>query len=685
MKRFMFTLATLSLAQMPLLAQTAAVLNQSAQDAAPARHTAAIPFDQIGAVAGKGYSGEGLAVAPSRGGARLRCVFQRLTAKLTTEGLWLASTKEGAEGKPFRVIARALGRGSPQSLALSGKVETVGQVARFIRPGLTEEYSVGVDGLRQDFAIECRPAGRGSVRLELEVDGARAEAIPGGARLLLADGGRNMVYNRLKAEDARGRQLAAGLEVVSVHRLAVVLDDAAAEYPVRIDPTFSDANWVSLGGSEFWGGNGFRAPRITALAVSSNNLYAGGSFLTVPGGVSANNIAQWNGSSWSALGSGISSGVGSNSFIWALAVSGTSLYVGGQFAAAGGVSANNIAQWNGSSWSPLGSGIQGGLFLSSPGANPLYYVPQVYALAVSGTNLYVGGFFANAGEVSANNIAEWNGSSWSALGSGISGFIENNPPFVSALEVSGTNLFAGGFFTTAGGISATNIAQWNGSSWSTLGSGIDGNIAALAVSGTGLYVGGQFAAAGGVSANNIAQWNGSSWSPLGSGVGNWVWALVVSGNNLFAAGRSTIAQWNGSTWSSLGSGLNSGPPDALASDNAGNLYVGYVGGLITGVEGGTITEGTNGAICIAKALLTGPTPNQLLLANAGGGTNVITYLGTPGANYALDLTTNLAPPLSWIPQMTNTASIGNATTAGYLLFTNHSVLPRGFYRMRSVP
>ena len=42
---------------------------------------------------------------------------------------------------------------------------------------------------------------------------------------------------------------------------------------------------------------------------------------------------------------------------------------------------------------------------------------------------------------------------------------------VYALAVSGTNLYAGGDFTTAGGSAATNIAKWDGSSWSALGSG----------------------------------------------------------------------------------------------------------------------------------------------------------------------------------------------------------------------
>ena len=43
---------------------------------------------------------------------------------------------------------------------------------------------------------------------------------------------------------------------------------------------------------------------------------------------------------------------------------------------------------------------------------------------------------------------------------------------VNALAVSGTNLYAGGYFTTAGGVPANNIAKWDGSAWSALGSGM---------------------------------------------------------------------------------------------------------------------------------------------------------------------------------------------------------------------
>ena len=78
-----------------------------------------------------------------------------------------------------------------------------------------------------------------------------------------------------------------------------------------------------------------------------------------------------------------------------------------------------------------------------------------------------GGKVHQCGRVAANCIAKWDGSAWSALGSGMNGY-------VSALAVSGTNLYAGGGFTTAGGVPANRIAKWDGSAWSALGSGMDG-------------------------------------------------------------------------------------------------------------------------------------------------------------------------------------------------------------------
>ena len=211
--------------------------------------------------------------------------------------------------------------------------------------------------------------------------------------------------------------------------LVVVVNDADAVYPVRIDPTFSDANWISMGGIPGADGD-VRA----AVVDSAGNLYIGGSF-TAAGDVIANNIAKWDGSSWTVLGSGMS-GFG----VYALAWSGSVVYAGGDSGTGGG--ANHIAKWDGSSWSALGSGMDW----------------AVNALAVSGSDLYAGGLFPTAGGVTVNGIAKWNGSSWSALGSGMTGggYIYAN---LFALAVLGSDLYAGGSFTTAGGKVSGYIAR----------------------------------------------------------------------------------------------------------------------------------------------------------------------------------------------------------------------------------
>ena len=152
------------------------------------------------------------------------------------------------------------------------------------------------------------------------------------------------------------------------------------------------------------------------------------------------------------------------------------------------------------------------------------------------------------------------------------------------LSGSGPALYAGGIFSTIGGVLANNVAKWDGALWTALGSGVDGGIYALAVvddgssSGPALYVGGGFSIAGGVNANNIAKWDGSTWSPLGGGLGSdfdFVLALTAlregsgTGSVLCAGGyfRSTfviageivtlvnVAKWDGLSWSPLGSGL----------------------------------------------------------------------------------------------------------------------------------
>ena len=531
--------------------------------AVDSRVNSPIAWCDLGAKATAQYSGDGLAITTAQDGTvRLRCVFQKLDGEVTCGGLWLSSTAcdaAPAPASPFRLVAAAFGRegDSLATLPQRGAVSATSTQARFARPGLSEEYFVSVDGVRQDFVVAQSPAGPGDLCVELTLTGARAETAAGGARLVLDGSGRKLAYSRLCVVDAMGRELAARIEVPAPDRLAVVVADAHAVYPVRIDPTFSDADWSALG----LGMNSY----VNALAVSDTYLYAGGSFSTANGS-SANGIAKWDGTSWSALGTGM------NGTVYALAVAGANLYAGGLFTKADEKDANYIAKWDGTSWSALGAGMNS----------------SVYALAVAGPNLYAGGLFI-IGE--GNHVARWDGTSWSALGAGV-----NNA--VWALAVSGTSLYAGGTFTTEGGAVANRIAKWDGTSWSALGSGMNDTVRALAVSGTDLYAGGLFTTADGNSANYIAKWNGAAWSALGSGVNSTVFALAVSGTSLYAGGffnyatngtstavsANYIASWNGTAWSALGSGMNDTVYALALSDT--NLYA---GGLFTTAGGKSAT------------------------------------------------------------------------------------------------
>jgi Immunoglobulin domain len=392
--------------------------------------------------------------------------------------------------------------------------------------------------------------------------------------------------------------------------LAVFDDDADGPHPNELYATggfqytydidvwgiakWDGMQWSSVGGGIVFGDSGVREPTVfdeDGPGGQPPALFVTGEF-SEAGGVPANNIARWNGVAWTPLGSGLE-GVG-NVLGTAQAVfddddagpHAPALYVGGYFSTAGGVTVNNIARWDGAAWTSLGLGandyVAALMVFDDDGPGP--HAPALYA----------GGLFTMVGDVAANRIAKWDGRSWSAVGTGFNEAVYDLKVFdPDGPGPQSSRLIAGGIFTGADGNPANRIATWDGSSWTPIGTGMDGTVYRFTeydVDGAGplsprLFVGGIINSPDGNPSKSIYYWTGAQWRGLGSAPNSWIRSLatfdddgdgphprelIAGGHYLTSAGgllTRNIAKWNGSDWAPLGLGPSStigGEVSALA-------------------------------------------------------------------------------------------------------------------------
>ena len=298
-------------------------------------------------------------------------------------------------------------------------------------------------------------------------------------------------------------------------------------------------NFTSIGGIAAnrvarWDGIGWNALGVgtndmvaTLMAMPNGDVVAGGMFFTA-GGVAANHVARWDGAAWFPL------GAGTDLQVHALArLPNGDVAAGGAFAAAGMAAANHVARWDGASWSALGTGVDG----------------TVQALTISPNgDLIAGGMFTMAGGLIVNRVARWNGASWSALASGVSAL--STPAVYAIAALPNGDVVAGGYFTSAGGVQANHVARWNGSAWSALGSGVNGAVYSVAFSSAGqLAVGGNFQIAGGLASKGLARFVSpcpAMAAPLGLG---------CSGSGGINTLTLVAPPWVDSTFRAQGSGL----------------------------------------------------------------------------------------------------------------------------------
>jgi len=237
---------------------------------------------------------------------------------------------------------------------------------------------------------------------------------------------------------------------------------------------------------------------VNALAVSGDGstVYVGGGFENI-GGQSRNNLAAVEAATGKVTNFN-PAGLGTDGQVFALKVSGTQVYVGGQFEKLGGQTRNGLAKVAGTTGGDLG-------WIPNPtlgGGGRL-----ILAIEASGDDVYAGGVFTNIGGQARNNLARLSATS----GNAVSGFTPNPDDAVFSLVLSGVALYAGGDFNNIGGQNRAAVARMVATTGNVTSFNVDArhtdSVRTLAVSGTDLYIGGFFPDLGNpvVRSNNLVK------------------------------------------------------------------------------------------------------------------------------------------------------------------------------------
>jgi hypothetical protein len=401
--------------------------------------------------------------------------------------------------------------------------------------------------------------------------------------------------------------------------------------------------------------NGGSLARVNTMALLGNNLFVGGNFTTV-NNLTRRCLAAFNRSTASGSNRTLRTWDASiaNGEVYALAASGTKLYVGGNFTTIGSTATYScLAAFDGSTsepassplaWSPKATGGSVGI------------VPYVYAITTSadGNTVYVGGeFFAIVGSSSvarlhlaAIDAASGDPTSWVAD-------VDRNRPanpqnIVYSLLLSGSTLYVGGDFGILGKLSNgtdnnvaylgavstgsntnnainwnTNLIKYGGSILDSDGRVTDG-VRSLAIVGSDLYAGGFIVPTGGTTSYLVSYtlpsvsvaWGGSSggnwdevtnWSPqvvptsstdaiqiaLGYPVMNTDFTLgAASGTtkSLTISGTGSLEIAAGKRFSVAATGTANfgGNSVILRSSAAGTASIGEISGSLSGAGNVTV-------------------------------------------------------------------------------------------------
>lgn len=273
--------------------------------------------------------------------------------------------------------------------------------------------------------------------------------------------------------------------------------------------TFSKLNYGITNGSS-----------ITGLTKWNDTIFASGNNMTqVDSNIVVDNMAKFHSNKWHPLTKGISSLNPTKSINCIVKSDNDECFFGGEFYYANGKYFNGWGQIDSNNnLIPVNSGLIG--------SNR-----RVFTILPKNDTIFIGGIFTGTNTVASNSIIGYSKSnnSYFRFGSAGTGLISSK---INKIEKFGNLIVVGGDFSAIGGYTISNLAVWNGSTWSSFGNP-NGEVKFIqSVGDTLLYIAGDFTSVNGSTRNYIAKYSTTNgWQNVGSGLLGSVTSLSVNAIN----------------------------------------------------------------------------------------------------------------------------------------------------------
>lgn len=219
-----------------------------------------------------------------------------LSLFIRADSVWLDPDGAGGPGFPVRFVPPSGTRdeqtGAPSSL---GEVVTGENSVVRSGPGFRESFSAVAEGIVGEYLFPSNSMSEDSLAVawafgEASVaDGDRAHTHR------VQSAGLSAVFAVRGAIDATGKELPVMAGRQYSNRVEYLVEDEDAVYPIRVTASMGtfDARWD------------YRTGIIDdVVRDSAGNIYIAGAFTNI-GSLGVQNVAKWDGKSWSALGDGI--------------------------------------------------------------------------------------------------------------------------------------------------------------------------------------------------------------------------------------------------------------------------------------------------------------------------------------------------------------------------------------------